>query len=417
MPATDALVIGAGPFGLSISAYLRGLGVEHVIVGRPVDTWRRHMPSGMHLKSEPYGSVIAAPGRRNDIATYSATHGLDYIDRVQPLSLEHWLGYADWFTRQWVPEVHDLSVTNVTAAADGFTVEFADAEPLTARQVIVATGLLPHKNLPQELAGLPPELVTHSADVHDLTSFRGRRLAVIGAGQSALETAALAHEQGADVRVVARSPQIHFVGPNAERATTAGWLRMPVTKLCEGWHCVVWSSPVLFRRLPIRSRVYHARTALGPAGAWWLRERVEGVLDTLTGSRVRAAAPSGGGVRLTLDGPSTTTMEVDHVIVGTGFRPKVDELTFLAEDLRIRIAVADGYPLLSRASEATVPGLYFAGALASASLGPSQRFIAGTHRSVPQLARAVARRAQSRPTEAEPTGVAALAERTVSTAE
>lgn len=416
MKATDALVIGAGPFGLSISAYLRGLGVEHVVVGRPVDTWRRHMPSGMRLKSEPYGSVIAAPGRGCDIATYSAAHGLDYIDRVQPLTLEHWLGYADWFTSQWVPEVHDLSVTKVTAAADGFTVEFAEGEPLTARQVIVATGLLPHKNLPEELAGLPLELVTHSADVYDLASFRGRRLAVIGAGQSALETAALAHEQGADVRVIARAPQIDFVEPNAERVTLAGWLRMPVTKLCEGWECVMWTSPMFFRRLPTKARVRYARTALGPAGAWWLRERVEGVLDTLTGSRVTEAAPSGGGVRLTLDGPSTTSMEVDHVIVGTGFRPTVAELPFLAEDLRARIAVEGGYPALSRAGETTVPGLYFAGALAAASLGPSQRFIAGTHRSVPQLARAIASRGRGRRAVTEPAGAVGLTERTASTA-
>jgi len=69
MPTTEALVIGAGPFGLSISAYLRGLGVDHVIVGRPMDTWRTHMPVGMLMKSEPYASVIAAPRPGYDVAT------------------------------------------------------------------------------------------------------------------------------------------------------------------------------------------------------------------------------------------------------------------------------------------------------------------------------------------------------------
>jgi FAD-dependent urate hydroxylase len=416
MPATDALVIGAGPFGLSISAHLRALGVEHMIVGRPVDTWRRHMPHGMNLKSEPYGSVIAAPRGGYDIAAYSAAHGLDYIDRVQPLSLEHWLSYADWFTSELVPDVRDLTVTSVTATVDAFNVEFADAEPVTARQVIIATGLLAHKNLPRELAGLPSDLVTHSADQHDLTRFRGRRVAVIGAGQSALETAALAHEQGADVRVIARAPQIYFVDPNAERVTPMGWLRMPVTKLCEGWGCIVWASPVLFRRLPERARIHYARTVLGPAGSWWLRERVEGVLDTLPGHRIREAAPSGSGVRLSIDGPTATTMDVDHVIAGTGFRPKVAELPFLAEDLRARIPVADGYPVLTRSGESAVPGLYFAGALAAASLGPSQRFIAGTHRSVPQLARAIARRAEGRAKVTEPPSAAGLEERLGSTA-
>ena len=82
MSVTDALIIGAGPFGLSISAHLRHLGVDHVIVGRTMDTWRSHMPAGMNLKSEPYGSTIASPKPGYDISTYSAAHGLDYIDRV-----------------------------------------------------------------------------------------------------------------------------------------------------------------------------------------------------------------------------------------------------------------------------------------------------------------------------------------------
>lgn len=393
MPATtDALIIGAGPFGLSIAAHLRVLGVEHFLVGRPARTWRRHMPAGMCLKSEPYGSAISAPRHGYDIAAYSAAHGRDYIDRVQPLSLEHWLAYADWFASEWAPDARDQTVTRVTPVAGGFSVEFAESEPVTARQVIVATGLLPHKNRPSELAGWPAELVTHSVDHDDLAFFAGRRIAVIGAGQSALETAALAHELGADVCVIARAPRVYFAEPNAERVTPAGWLRMPVTRLCEGWHCIAWASPVLFRRLPERSRVYHARTAMGPAGSWWLRERIEGVVDTLTASRVTEAVPSGEGLRLTIAGPAGTKMDVDHVILGTGFRPRVAELPFLGEDLRARITVADGYPVLSRAGESAVPGLYFAGALAAASLGPSQRFIAGTHRSVPQLAKSVARR-------------------------
>jgi predicted ATP-grasp superfamily ATP-dependent carboligase len=50
---SEVLIIGAGPFGLSISSHLRGLGVDHDIVGRPMDTWRAHMPIGMNLKSEP----------------------------------------------------------------------------------------------------------------------------------------------------------------------------------------------------------------------------------------------------------------------------------------------------------------------------------------------------------------------------
>lgn len=56
--------------------------------------------------------------------------------RVGPLSLERFLGYADWFTDQLVPDVQDLTVTNVTPVDGGFTVDFAEEPPAFARQVI-----------------------------------------------------------------------------------------------------------------------------------------------------------------------------------------------------------------------------------------------------------------------------------------
>ena len=51
-------------------------------------------------------------------------------------------------------------------------------------------------------------------------------------------------------------------------------------------------------------------------------------------------------------------------------------------------------PLVNRAGESTVPGLYFAGAHTAVSLGPGVRFISGTHATAAQLARSVARRAR-----------------------
>src|SRR5271167_4975381 len=134
MAMTDVLVIGAGPFGLSISAHLRHRGVEHMIVGRPMDTWRAHMPPGMFLKSEPYGSVISATTPGYDIATYSRLHGFDdYVDRVGPLSIERFLGYADWFADELVPDVRDITVKSVTPGDGGFKVEFAEESPVFAR--------------------------------------------------------------------------------------------------------------------------------------------------------------------------------------------------------------------------------------------------------------------------------------------
>ncbi len=396
MAMSDVLVIGAGPFGLSISAHLRHRGVEHTIVGRPMDTWRTHMPLGLFLKSEPYGSVISSATRGYDIATYSRLHGFDdYVDRVGPLALDRFLGYADWFTGQLVPDIRDVTVTNVIQGGGGFKVEFAEETPVFARQVIIATGLLPYAHIPSELSGLPSDLMTHSSAHHRLDQFRGRRVAVIGSGQSALQTAALLHEAGADARVIARRQQLIWEKQMAREIGLLDHIKRPPVKLCEGWGCVAYDSPDAFRLLPKSIRVRKALTTFGPAGAWWLRDRVENVVEVLTGHRLRSAEPHRSGVRLHLDGPRQPSIEADHVIAGTGFRIDVSRLPFLSEGIQAGLVTRANCPLVNRAGESAIPGLYFAGAHTMVSLGPGVRFISGTHHTAARLARSVARSARS----------------------
>ena len=395
MSTSEALVIGAGPFGVSISAHLCSLGVDHQIVGRPMDTWRARMPTGMLLKSEPYASEIASPNGGYDLAAYYKLRGLDYINRAVPVPLDRFLGYADWYLEQLVPNVRDVTAAEINAVGAGFRVTFKDAGPVTARKVVIATGVLPYARIPAELSDLPSDLVTHTSEHHQLDRFQGRRVAVVGAGQSALETAALLHEAGADVTIIARIQEINWIQPNPAKLSRLGHIRRPVTKLCEGWHCAFWNSPMAFRRLPQDMRITKARTVLGPNGSSWLKDRVDGVIATLTGCRVREAVPEGSGVRLHLDGAKRSAIDVDHVVAGTGFRIDLTRLPFLTDGLRTRIATVNGCPVVSRAGESTVPGLYFVGAPTAVSLGPSARFIAGTHNTASKVARSVARRSNS----------------------
>jgi thioredoxin reductase len=362
----------------------------------------------MFLKSEPYGSAISAATRGYDVATYARLHGFDdYVDRIGPLSLERFLGYADWFTDQLVPDVRDLTVTNVTPEDGGFKVEFAEKGPAFARQVIVATGLLPYMHIPAELSGLPSDLMTHSS-VHDrLDQFSGRRVAVIGAGQSALQTGALLLEAGAEVQVVARRHELTWEAAVAQVLRLPDYILRPPSKLCEGWGCAFADSPAAFRLLPESVRVRKALTSFGPKGAWWLRERVEDVVNVLTGHQLRSAEPHGSGVRLHLDGAKRSSIEADHVIAGTGFRIDVSRLTYLSKEIQTGLTTRGNCPLVNRAGESTIPGMYFAGALTSVSLGPGVRFISGTHQTAPQLARSVARHARKGKSRVEPVAVRA----------
>jgi len=398
MRTVEVLVIGAGPYGLSISTHLSARGVDHVIVGSPMDTWRAHSPAGMFLKSEPYGSSFASPQRGYNLPTYSKARGLDYASRLGPVPLTQFLGYADWFTANLVPDLLDDQVTELVPAYGGFTASFAGGEQVTARQVVIATGVRPFRKIPHELAGLPADLVSHTIDHHRLEEFSGRKVVVLGAGQSALETAALLHEQGASVRIVARVPELAWNDRNPDQLSALGHLKRPASRLCEGWRCVFWNTPEAFRLLPRDMQTTKARSVLGPAGSWWLRDRVEGVIETLTGYHVQKADAKKtrkNGIRLFLDGPQQTVIDADHVIAGTGFRVDLARLPFLPDGLRSGIDTFDDYPVLNRAGETSVPGLYFAGAAAAGSLGPSMRFVAGTHNIARVMSDRLARRART----------------------
>jgi len=357
-----------------------------------MDTWRHHMPTGMYLKSEPFGSDMSCPDAGYDLDGYCRSERIDGIGRGIPLSLERFLDYCDWYIKQLVPDVSDVTATEIKPVNDGFQVAFADAEPVAARSVLIATGVLPYRYIPAELSGLPSELLSHTSDHRQFDHFRGRRVAIVGAGSSALETAALLREAGGEPYLIVRCPDSPVWGTRALPLTPITRLRN--NKLCEGWKCPIWDSPSVFRLLPQSVRAEKARTVLGPLGAWWLRDRVEGVVDILSETHVRSVEPSGSGVRMLLEGEGRSSLEVDHVIAGTGFRTDISRLTCLPEDLQARISTFSGYPVLNRAGESTVPGLYFVGAPAAFSLGPSMRFIAGTHNVARQLAGSVARRAR-----------------------
>lgn len=147
-----------------------------------------------------------------------------------------------------------------------------------ARTVVMALGFLPFARFPAGLAGLPSALVTHSSQVNDLAEYTGQEVAIIGAGQSAIETACLIKEAGGVPHLVVRAKSLEWNAvPRRDRASIAR-LFAPESGLGMGLRSWLWSErPGLVPHLPAAFRRRIVRTTLGPAGAWWLRERFEGV--------------------------------------------------------------------------------------------------------------------------------------------
>jgi thioredoxin reductase len=399
MKTCDVAIVGAGPYGLSLAAHLKAAGISFRIFGKPMQTWRNHMPKGMCLKSEGFASNLSAPDADSTLEAWCARNGKDYSAQKTPVPLADFVAYADWFTRTYVPTLEKLNVVNMLKDDTGYTLTLENGAVAHARRVVMAVGITWFKQLPQELAHLPASHVSHAFDHHDVERFRNKEIVVLGGGASAIDTALALHEAGAKVRVIARRKAVNFhVAPDNEDPTLLGQLHNPDTGIGPGWRsffCV--NAPLLFHKLPQKFRHEATRRHLGPAPGWFTREKFAGNVATLLGQHLASAHLVDGRVALEIkDGAGRMRIVMaDHVIAATGYKCDLARLPFLDAELRDQVEQADGTPVLSDQFETSVPGLYFVGLAAANSFGPLLRFMYGAEFAAPRLAAHLKRRLAS----------------------
>ncbi|MQA86499.1 MAG: SidA/IucD/PvdA family monooxygenase [Streptosporangiales bacterium] len=377
----DVVIVGAGPYGLSLAAHLRAHGVRFRHFGLPMRAWNATMPNGMFLKSQGFASNLSDPEGTHTLGAFCRSTARGYGDYGVPVPLETFTAYGRWFRQHQAPELEETLVTGINRQNGRFELTVAAEERVHARSVVIATGLQHLEHVPDVLARLPEELCSHSSVHADLGAFRGLDVVIVGAGQSALESAALLHEGGASVRVVARATRVVWNGPPlVPHRPLVERVREPEAGLGSGWSTWFYSTqPRLYRRLPSSVRMQRARTALGPAGACWLRSRVEGQFPLLLGQTTVGAEPTGDRVRLRLrtrDGEERELI-AEHIVAATGFRPSVARLPFLHERLRAELRLLGGAPWVGPDFESSVAGLFFAGPAVASSFGPVMRFVYG----------------------------------------
>lgn len=386
----DVAIIGAGPYGLSLAAHLQAAGVSYRHFGSPMWLWRQAMPQGMYLKSQGFASNLSDPWGTHTLEAFCQATGHPYKSYGLPVSLENFVNYGQWFQAELDLKVEEVFVTGMLKRADGFELALANDEQFLARRVVLAIGVEHFAYMPRPLSELPAPACTHSSAHTDLSAFRGQEVAVVGAGQSALESAALLHENGATVQVLARRHAIGWNGqPLDPNRPLLKRLREPEAGLGSGWSTWFYSNhPELFRRLPEKTRVSRARTALGPAGATWLRRRVEGQFPVRTGQTVIAASVLDRKVRLQIagGGPDVTA---DHVIAATGYRINLKRLAFLPEAVRSSLRTVGGSAAVGADYQSSVSGLYFIGPSVAPTMGPVMRFVFGSEHAAATVGQAL----------------------------
>lgn len=397
MSRCDVAILGAGPYGLSAAAHLRTVkGLDVHSFGEPMSFWVEKMPVGMLLRSGWAATHIADPHQSLTLEAYRETTSHHFST---PVPLDRFVNYGLWYQRRAIPDLDQRKIVQIERHGKGFHLILDKGENVLARRMVVAGGIRSFHWRPLEFDGLPASLASHTSEHRDFRTFTGKQVLVVGSGQSALESAALLHEAGAQVEIVARAEKIRWLGGLISRTihsglgpTLAKLLYAPTDVGPAGISQIV-ARPDLVRRFPRPVQDWLRSRSIRPAGARWLVARLKDVPMRLE-SVVSSAAASGDRVKVKFNDGSEQTY--DHVFLGTGYRIDITKYDFLSPELRQSISRFQGFPRLGEGFETSVAGLHILGAPAIWSFGPLMQFVVGTHYASRALLRYIAGKAASR---------------------
>ena len=396
---THLLIVGAGPFGLAIAAYAKHLGIEHLIVGKPMGFWKSNMPKGMYLRSACDWHLD--PLNVDTIEKFRETKRLSSKD-VEPLSLQFYLRYAKWFQKQKQISVLPVLVRKLDwddSEELPFRAVMDNGRNIAARYVVLAIGFQYFKNLPSDLVKLLPEhRFSHTCDLVDFKEIAGKRCLIIGGRQSAFEWAALMNEAGAaKIHLCYRHDSPKFV------AADWSWVDpfVDATEQIPGW----------FRNLSqqqkdeVRRRLWaEGRLKVEP----WLEARISNSKVKLwpKAQVVTCCELPSGDLAISMD--NGQKIAVDQIVFATGYKVEFKQVPFLrGSKILDRLNIQDGFPELDEHFQSNIPGMFITSMPATQQFGPFFAFTIAVRASARLIGQAISPELDHR-AEPPPTKVAAL---------
>jgi cation diffusion facilitator CzcD-associated flavoprotein CzcO len=379
---TELLIIGAGPFGLSLAAYATQHGIDYTLVGRPMEFWHKHIPRGMYLRSACDWHLD--PANRSTIERFLELRGQTPAD-VEPLSLQFYLEYTQWFQEQQQIAALPRYVERLDRIDDDayhYLATLEDGSAIRVRHVAIAVGFKYFKHLPADLLALLPEgRFSHTCDLVAFDALAGKRCLILGGRQSAFEWAALLHEAGAAaVHLSHRHPSPAFT------ASDWSWVNLIVDGIAQ--------NPGWFRNLP-----EHEQVAVGQR-LWtegrlkvepWLAARVRHPSVSIWPETRLAACDVQPGGEMVAQLDCGERLVVDHIILATGYKVNIDQVPFLASgNIAAALATRNGFPVLDEQFQANLPGLFITSMAASQDFGPFFAFTISTRTSAKLIGAAIA---------------------------
>lgn len=379
---TTLLIIGAGPFGLAMAAHTQHLGIDYIIVGKPMEFWKMNMPDGMYLRSTCDWHLDTTG--EHTIDKFLQTQQRN-CKEVEPLSRQFYLLYVQWFITQKKIECMPSYIQQLDYANYGYRAVTDDGVTIHAKFVVVAIGFKYFKNLPDEIINrLPASGYSHTCNLVDMCLMKNKRVLILGGRQSAFEWAALLHEAGAET--------IHLSYRHSTPAFTASnwsWVNELVDHLVE--------DPSWFRNLSpeekdaVSKKLWEeGRLKLEP----WLAPRIMQDFVYLWPHTflVRSTALANGACEVLLNNDRAIT--VDHIILATGYKVNIGKVPFLVNGNILSMLKTDNdFPVLDEYFQTNLPGLFITSMPASQYFGPFFGFTIGVRTSAKLVGKALMKNA------------------------
>ena len=312
-PVLPVAIIGGGMSGMAACAALRFMGVQAEIFDQSPAGFEGPWATTARMETLRSPKQLTGPALGKPSLTFRAwfesQFGLEAWDALDKIPRLQWMDYLRWFRKVLALPVHNAHrVLAVRPRGDG-VVQLDLHSPegertVFARHVVLATGRdgLGGAYVPAFAGDLPRERWAHSSDTMDYHQLVGKRVGVVGAGASAMDSAATALESGAaSVELLIRRSDIPRVNKGKGAGSpglTHGHLRLPDAWKWKIRHYINVQQVPPPRGSTLRvSRNAHAHFNLGTA-----IERME-----WTGEEIRVHTSKG-------------VFHLDFVIFSTGFR-------------------------------------------------------------------------------------------------
>jgi lysine/ornithine N-monooxygenase len=354
------MIIGAGPYGISLAYDLWERGISFKIAGNPFELWLSHTLNSSSIRSDRHASEIFTRNKTFDLTAFikeAYPHNATFILK-QRLPNHLFRSYLTNVLKNLPFEIYNQKVTKLTKEKNLFQITIENGQTFEAEQVVLATGIGQHKKLPKILEKLPKDLVAHSWDVNTYANWKDKRLLVIGGGQSAAESVEHLYRNN-DITWLMRRPPLFYSEPIN--------LPKPIFKL------ILYLSPY-FYYIPPKFKKRFAKkfveTTVTPDMKHLLKEK-KVTLHYEDAGQLGLIEHTGKLYSNTLK------QQFDGIVAATGYHYHLQHLSFIDDHLLQKVKAEKEIPKVNFNFETNVKGLFIVGGMAEPTYGPAQRFMIG----------------------------------------